>query len=469
MVKQLSRFLPWRLPIAAVLSLTLSAPAVGQAPVSRADAARLVDSLARAFVANRGAPGVSIAVVRGSDTLVMNGWGMADLENEVPSTARTVYRIGSITKQFTSAAVMQLVEQGKVKLDDPIGASLATLPAAWRGVTVRQLLNHTSGIPSYTNIGPRWVRRWGEEMSPDTLVALTAADTMWFTPGTSWRYDNSGYVLLGMLIEKLTGHSWAADIAERLATPLGLADTRDCATAPIIPRRASGYQPTRDGWVNAPYLAMSQPYAAGALCSTVADLATWDRALATGKVVTSGSYTRMTSPEGAAATGELKYGFGLVRDTMAGRTIVTHGGGINGFISANAWFPAEQLSVTVLSNSGAARTDALLAQVARAVLGVPLLRPPSRVAVSPDQLARYAGSFALRFPTGARDITFTVRGGELYGQLAGQDAVALIPYPRDIFGAAFDPELRFTFTMSEGRAAKVQLLQGGRTVEGDRK
>ncbi len=469
MMKPIPRMLSWPLPLATALALALSPPAVGQTPVPRAVAARLVDSLARAFVADRGAPGVSIAVVRGDDTLVMNGWGMADLENEVPATARTVYRIGSITKQFTAAAVMQLVEQGKVKLDDPIGGYLATLPAAWRGVTVRQLLNHTSGIPSYTNVGPRWVRRWGEEMSPDTLVALTSADTMWFAPGASWRYDNSGYVVLGMLVEKLTGHSWAIDIADRFAKPLGLSDTRDCATTPIIPRRASGYQPTRDGWENAPYLAMSQPYAAGALCSTVADLARWNRALATAKVVTPESYLRMTSPEGAAATGALHYGFGLARDTLAGRSIITHNGGINGFISANAWFPAEQLSVTVLTNSGAARTDALLAQVARAVLGAPLRRPPSRVTVSRDLLARYAGSFALRFPNGVRDIVFTVRGDELYGQLAGQDALPLIPYGHDTFGAAFDPELRFTFMMNDGRATKVQLLQGGRTVEGDRK
>src|SRR5205814_1519157 len=118
-------------------------------------------------------------------------------------------------------------EQGKVKLDDTIGMHLLTLPAAWRGVTVRQLLNHTSGIPSYTDIGPRWLRRWGEEMPPDTLVALTANDSMWFKPGTSWRYDNSGYVVLGMLVEKLAGRPWGQDVLERFAKPLGLDDTRN--------------------------------------------------------------------------------------------------------------------------------------------------------------------------------------------------------------------------------------------------
>lgn len=138
-----------------------------------------MDSLAAAFISEPQAPGVSIAVIRaGSDTLVFKGYGRSDIENDVPATPITVYRIGSITKQFTSAAVMRLVQRGTIRLDDSIGKYLGTLPALWRPVTVRELLNHTSGIPSYTDIGARWIRRWGENMPPDTLVALTASDTM---------------------------------------------------------------------------------------------------------------------------------------------------------------------------------------------------------------------------------------------------------------------------------------------------
>ncbi len=208
-----------------VLIAATSATSEAQPSPAKATVARIVDSLANDFIAAQGAPGVSIAVVRGRDTLVMNGWGRTDLENNVPATAQSVYEIGSLTKQFTAAAVMQLVEQQKVRLDDSIGLYLPTLPAAWRVVTVRELLNHTSGIPSYTDIGQRWIRRWGEEMSPDTLVALTASDSLSFKPGTSWRYDNSGYVVLGMLIEKLTGKPWAANITDRFSKPLGLNNT----------------------------------------------------------------------------------------------------------------------------------------------------------------------------------------------------------------------------------------------------
>jgi D-alanyl-D-alanine carboxypeptidase len=456
---------------AAHVAVTLSAVAFltagAQSPPPKGTVNRLVDSLAAHFVATHGAPGISIAVVRRGDTLVMGGWGKADLENDVPATARTVYRIGSITKQFTSSAVMQLVEQGKVKLDDSIGTYLPTLPTTWRGASVRQLLNHTSGVPSYTDIGMRWVKRWAEEMIPDTLIALTAKDTMWFKPGTSWQYDNSGYVVLGMLIEKLTGHTWATDITERHAKPLGLSDTQNCMVQPVIPRRAQGYSDVSGTWMNSPYLAMSQPYAAGALCSTVGDLARWDQALGSGKVVSPAAYVQMTTPVGAAA--KSRYGFGLTRDSLEGHVLISHGGGIPGFISANAWFPEDRMSVTVLTNSGSARADYLMAQVARAALGLPLQRVPTRVTITAAERAQYVGTFSLVLGGAARDFTFFERDGELYGQVAGQPANVLIPAGHDTFGASFDPSLRIIFSVENGKATKMTLKQGGQSFDGARK
>lgn len=370
-----------RLVSGILCALAWPAALSAQAPPPSAAVAQVVDSLARAFVAQGRAPSVAIGVVRGGETIVMKGWGKADLENDVPATERSVYRIGSLTKQFTAAAVMQLVEQGKVRLTDSIGAHLPALPAAWRGVTVRQLLNHTSGIPSYTDIGPVWVRRWGEEMIPDSLVALTATQDMWFAPGTSWRYDNSGYVVLGMLIEKVAGRSWSADIEERFLKPLGLTETLNCLAAPVVPRRVHGYSSAgAAGWINAPYLAMSQPYAAGALCSSVHDLARWNAALHGGRVVSAASYALMTTPEGAAIAQQ--YGFGLRQTTLLGHEMIMHNGVINGFISSNAWIPDAGLSITVLTNSGESRAGALMLQVARAALGAPL-EPRPAVAAGP--------------------------------------------------------------------------------------
>ncbi len=378
-------------PIIAVALLLLPASAVegqsstsargssgvGRAHPSRAEVRERVDSLARAFVASSEAPGVSVAVIRaGRDTVVFAGYGEADLENDVPATPATVYRIGSITKQFTAAAVMRLVERGSVRLGDSIGKYLPDLPRAWHVVKVRQLLNHTSGIPSYTDLGESWAKRWGEHMSPDTLVALTAHEPMDFPPGTGWRYDNTGYVVLGMLLEKLSGVPYAKYLDSTMFEPLGLAHTHYCDRAPLISHRARGYARDGDAFINAPYLDMSQPYAAGALCSTVGDLARWNRLLATGKVVSVASYAAMTTPEGNAGLNH--YGFGLVRSAVGGHIEIAHGGGIHGFITSNAYFPHDSLSITVLANAAPSDPDALLGNIARAVFGLPLERASAK-------------------------------------------------------------------------------------------
>jgi D-alanyl-D-alanine carboxypeptidase len=359
----------------ATLAVLIAFPLPAQSLPTPAAVRRVADSLAAAFVRSDGAPSVAVAMVRGKDTLAFGAWGKVDLENNLTATTRSVYRIGSVTKQFTAAAVMQLVEQGRVGVDDSIGQYLPTLPTAWRAVTVRQLLNHTSGIPSYTDLGQAWLRRLGEEMRPDTLVALTAAKPLEFAPGTKWKYNNSGYVVLGMLIEKLTGHSWATDIQERFAIPFGLDDTRECLTTPIIFRRAHGYEREKNAWVNTTFLHMSQPYAAGSLCSTIVDLTKWNAALHGGKVVSAASYEMMTTPSGAAAKGGLPYGFGLGRAMMGERVVITHGGGIPGFITSNAWIPSLDLSITVLTNSGSAKPDDLMRVLARAAVGAPLVMP----------------------------------------------------------------------------------------------
>jgi CubicO group peptidase (beta-lactamase class C family) len=447
--------------------LALPSVVAAQALPGKAEVAHRVDSLAAAFVSSNGAPAVSIAVVRNGETLASGGWGFADVENEVHATERTVYRVGSITKQFTSAAVMQLVEQGKVNLDEPMGTYLPNLPEAWRGALVRQYLNHTAGVPSYTNIGMRWRSRWGEEMVPETLVALTAKDSMWFKPGTNWAYDNSGYVVLGMLVEKVTGRHWSDDLVERFAKPLGLTDTRNCMTRPVIARRAQGYEPGGNPWTNAEFLAMSQPFSAGAICSTVVDIAKWNAALHGGKVVSAGSYRLMTTPEGAAVKSH--YGFGLTADTTVGHRSIKHNGGINGFSATNAWFPDDRLSVTVLTNSGRSLPDQLLVNATRVALGIAIPVPPKRVALSGAALAKYSGAYAMNIGGVPRDFTFTVRGDTLIGHLRGQQVFPLIAFENHTFGVEADPELRIIFTMQGDRAASVRVLQNGNRWDGARK
>jgi D-alanyl-D-alanine carboxypeptidase len=427
------------------------------------------DSLVRDFIARGEAPAVTVAVIRGVDTVLFAGYGKADLEHDVAATSQSVFRIGSVTKQFTAAAVIQLMEQGKLRLEDSIGAHLGSLPTAWRGVTVQQLLDHTSGIPSYTDIGESWVRRWGEAMTPRQIVALVAERPMDFAPGTAWRYNNTGYTLLGMLIEKHTGKPWGDDFNTRFAEPLGLDNTLNCRSALIIPGRVRGYERFNDGWMNAVYLSMTQPYSAGALCSTIGDLTRWNQALHQGRVVSPDSYRMMTTPTGVAATAPLRYGLGLIRDTVAGHQMITHGGNINGFASANAWIPDADLSVTILANSGRAKVEALLRQLIRAAVGAPLQTVPTEVPLAAEQHQHYVGEYDLIINGQPRRFTIASAGNVLTGQLAGQQPNPLIHFGNHTFGVSFDPSVRLIFDIgSDGKATSLRLLQGGGELLGSR-
>jgi D-alanyl-D-alanine carboxypeptidase len=452
-----------------VLLLAFSAtPLVGQSLPPVADARRVADSLITAYMATNNSPSVAVAVVRGTDTIAFVAKGMADLEMGVAATPAHRYRIGSVTKQFTAAAVLQLAEQGKLGLDDAIGTHLSSLPSAWHAVTVRQLLNHTSGIPSYTEIGAAWFSRWDQELTPDSLVALTADKPMDFAPGTNWKYNNTGYVILGMLIEKHAGRSWGADLQERFAKPLGLGSTMECATAPIIPRRVRGYEPGERGWINTPHLPMSHPYAAGAMCSTIGDLVTWNRALHGGKVLTPSMYVAMTTPSGVAAKPEHRYGFGIGSGPFHGATLIAHGGGINGFITANGVIPEHQLSVTVLTNSGRADPERLMRNLARAAIGAPVEGAATVVPLAAEWRDRYVGVYLLTL--GAEQRTFTVaRAGDgLTGQMQGQAPIPMLHLGNHDFGVGFDPAIRLTFTVDGPRVTAMSLLQNGRTITGAR-
>ena len=459
------------IPLSAALllsALPIALPAQMAALPTAAKARRTVDSLATDFANPKNVPATAIAVVRGRDTLLFRAYGKANLELGTPATVTTVFRIGSVTKQFTSSAVLQMIEEGKLALTDTIGRWLPELPASWRGVTVQQLLNHTSGIPSYTDLGDPWQKRWGEEMTGAQLVALTADKPFTFPVGTSWKYNNTGYVLLGMLVEARGGKPWADEYASRLFKPLGLNNTHYCATAALIPGRAEGYsQGASNEWINTPFLAMSQPHGAGAMCSTIGDLLAWNRALHGGKVLKPASYTAMTTPVGAAEPRH--YGFGIGRATIGTHDILTHGGGINGFLTANLWVPDAQLSVTVLTNGDAVDPGGVAMQLARAALGVPLELPPKAVAMTPAQLRTYAGVYDIALGDTKKPFTVSEKNGVLSGQLEGQGPTAMIPLGDHTFAAEADPSLRIVFTLVDGKPVSMVLKQGGGQYQATRR
>lgn len=452
------------------------APAARRAVPARAALVRTLDSLVRASMAEEPVAGLSVAVVRGRDTLLMRGYGFADLEQQAPADPATVYRIGSLTKQFTAAAVMRLVEQGMVSLDDDITKYVPGAPVQGRHVLVRHLLNHTSGLRSYTNLGERWVALWGTDLTPDSLLGLTRHDSLEFEPGARWNYENTGYILLGMLLEKVGGKPYADYVQETLFAPLGLKDTRYCGTAPIIPRRADGYEPAGKGFRHAAYLSMTHPYAAGALCSTVRDLVAWQAALAGGKVVRPASYARMTTPETLTSTGkpiEIGYGYGLRVDSLQGHRRVSHSGGINGFVSELHALPDDSLVVVVLTNTAPSNPGRLARNLSRAVLGLAPydaapVRPTDKVATTAAQRDAVSGEYELTLPTGAKlPLRVYVEDGLLYLQPQGQRVTRLYHQGADTFLTGVGG-IRIVFAMEGGRAAKLTMYQGGATMEAPR-
>jgi len=435
-----------------------------QAPTYARERAR-IDSLVAADVASTPIAGLAIAVVKGRDTIAMRGYGYADVENDVPVTPASVFRIGSVTKQFTSAAIMQLVDKGRLSLDDTLGAMLPNMPAAWRKVTLRQLLNHTSGIPSYTDVGPKWQRRWREDMLPDSLLAFTVSDTMNFAPGSNWRYDNTGYVLLGMILDKVTGQPYPKYLQEQFFKPLGLASTMYCYTQPLIKHRALGYERRGKQLVNAEYLSMTQPYSAGALCSTVGDLVKWNQALQVGGLVSRPSFTQMTTPLGAAV--KPRYGFGLATDSLSGHRRISHSGGIHGFQSELAYYPSDSLTVVVLANSTPAPVGLIAGNLARVVFGLPLegMTQP-RVTLSDADRNRYVGDYSLTLPSAEKaTVHVTNANGRVMMRVEGQGEIELIPYGNNAFGADFDRSVRITFALENDRAKKFIIRQGGIEME----
>lgn len=304
----------------------------------------------------------SVLVADDGKIIFSDGFGMANMEHDIPNTPETKHRIGSITKQFTAALILQLAEQGKLELDQPISTYLPNYegPAA-DVVTIHHLLTHSSGIPSYTSFPDFFEEVSRDPKSPEELVKTFSDSILQFTPGERFVYNNSAYVLLGHIIEEVTGKTYEQVLQENIFEPLDMNDSGYDHHATILKNRAAGYERSGDGYVNAPYLDMSLPYAAGSLYSTAEDLYKWDRALYTDEILSEESKQLMFSPH--MAMGNSDYGYGWSLDKMpVGKTrdsvaIQVHGGGINGFNTLIVRVPEEDDLVVLLNNTGGTRLN----------------------------------------------------------------------------------------------------------------
>lgn len=322
-----------------------------------------VDRYVQGFMDKRHVPGVSIAVVQDGKLVLAKGYGLANVELSVEATADTVYQLASVTKTFTATAIMMLARDGKLSLDDKITERLSDLPDAWREVTVRQLLNHTSGIKSYTSVEdfPKMTRK---DFTQREILDLVAKDPLEFQPGEKMSYSNTGYFLLGMLIEKAAGKPYGEFMDERIFRPLGMSHTRANDLRAIIPNRADGYSWDGKELRNGEYVSPTQPFAAGMLVSTVGDLAKWDAAIAGRTLLDESTYEEMWKPTSLNDGSESGYGLGWGLSKVNGRRRVSHGGGIPGFSTEFERYPDDGLTVIVLTNSEGGHAEPLARGVA---------------------------------------------------------------------------------------------------------
>jgi CubicO group peptidase (beta-lactamase class C family) len=281
------------------------------------DASR-IDQIVQSYVTAKTFSG-TVLVARGGEVLFSKGYGMANLEWDIPNSPSTKFRLGSVTKQFTAASILLLEERGKLKVGDPVKKYMPDAPAAWDKITIFNLLTHTSGIPNFTSF-PDYPKTEPFETTPEKLVARFRDKPLAFEPGAKWSYSNSGYVLLGYLIEKTSGQSYATFVQENIFAPLGMKDTGYDSNSKIIPHRAAGYTPSKDGPVNAGFIHMSIPFSAGSLYSTTEDLLRWELGLFGGKVLSRASLDKMTTPF------KDDYAFGLSVHTTDGHKVIGHGG-----------------------------------------------------------------------------------------------------------------------------------------------
>jgi D-alanyl-D-alanine carboxypeptidase len=399
------------LGVAAFIAATVAGGGAAAAPPAdlRAQADAIVET---AFPAD--GPGAAIIITRGGRTLYAAGRGLADVEARRPITPDSIFRFGSMSKQFTAAVVLQLVQERRISLDDPVSRFFPDYPQPVASATIRQLLNHSAGVPSYTAI-PGWMVEANTNRPHTTaeMIALFRDLPSRTPPGQVWAYSNSGYVLLGAIVEQVTGKPWHRAVAERIAGPLRLRTIGYGVDRESGAAMARGYTDD-DGHVRpSRRIHMSVPHAAGALVGTVGDLARWAHALHHGRVVSPALYAAMTTPASLAEGRTHPYGFGLGLEEIRGRGTIEHGGGIFGFSTYGTYIPSDDLFVAVLANSDdpASNPSLLASRLAALALGDPF--PVfARADVDPQALAPLFGLYRVGDAGASR--RFLSRDGKLY-------------------------------------------------------
>jgi CubicO group peptidase (beta-lactamase class C family) len=350
--------------LTAVVVLAFHSPQLA----AQTNLAAQADATVKTFKQDAEFSGV-VLIARNGKILFEKAYGQANREWNIPNTTRTKFRIASLTKQFTAAAILLLQEKRKLRVSENISQYIDDLPSEWRQITIHQLLTHTSGLPEYTS--PPEVEKVFNltGATPEQLLNLVRQQPIKFAPGKKFLYCNTGYLLLGMIIKKVSGSDYPSFLKQNILSPLQLDDTGYDIRPEILPRRASGYWMKNGRLENAGYVDASVPFAAGGLYSTVEDLYKWNEALATGRLLSADSQRAMFTPYPEAELAGMHYGYGVVLTEKFGQPRYFHGGGIQGFASSIERYPQSNICIVVLSNEDEVKSWDLATRLAGLLLG----------------------------------------------------------------------------------------------------
>lgn len=432
---------------------------------NRAALVAALDSAARAHVASETVAGISVAVVRGSDTLLVRGYGSVDLEWNVPTPpdASASYEIGSVTKQFTAAAIMQLVEQGLLDLDADFTEYLPEFDTRGHVVPLRRLLDHTSGIKGYTEMEV-FSDISIKDLPRDTLVSLVEAEPFEFEPGTAQIYNNSAFFLLGLIIEKVSGQPYEEYVQKHLFDAAGMASSYYCSESAIRSGRAHGYDAGEDGLQRKGYLDHTWPYAAGSLCSTVRDLVRWNGALHRGDILSAVAYREMITPRPLLDGTELTYAMGIAVSDRNGEPVIAHSGGINGFLSDGRYYPEQELVTVVLQNTAGPQGPGALSNAFADLIFGPV---PAPVAVPyTGDLDVLVGEYSGPARGTHLHMVVTRDGDDLVFTARGQTEGTRPVHVGD--GVWQAGGTRFSFDVAGGRSFELMIAQGSGRYRLDR-
>jgi CubicO group peptidase (beta-lactamase class C family) len=446
-------------PIAGFLALCLLFVAqvsaqTAASPPAQEIAGKVEEYINAAMRVNRFSGAVLLA--RDGKPIVSRGYGMANIEHGVANTSQTVFRLGSVTKQFTGMAIVLLQERGKLSVNDPICKYLSDCPQAWQPITIKNLLTHTAGIPNYTEF-PDFMKTAAAETTAAELTNRFRDKPLQFALGEKYAYSNSGYYLLGTIIERASGKSYADFLQENIFTPLGMKHSGYDNPVRIIKNRAAGYARTSDGFINAAPISMSTAYAAGALYSTVEDLLLWDQALYTEKLVSRKSLDEAFTPF------KSNYGYGWSIGKRYDRQVIAHGGGIFGFSSYIARYPADRLTVIVLSNVEGAPSGEIANNLAAIVFGAKYEIPAERkeIQVAAKTLEKYVGQYQL---TPQLVLNVSLENGKLLAQVSTQPKLELFAESETVFFFK-TVNAQVTFVVNaQGEVTGLVFRQGGADI-----